>query len=237
MIVADMTGLRIPEGEVVRIASGGVTLWEAGPQDYREVYQRVEYLATVGGDDGGYIITDFVGNDSSGMELTAEFDSLVDQVPMGSTAGVTNTRFYTPYPLSAYTVYQGWNEGKSNSLKLTVDTKYRLQSNMLNCRYACVYNAAGTRLMNTALSATLTQQTGPIAIFCYRNGGTGGMGARRPMRVFGAKCSQGSEVVREYIPCYRKSDGVAGMYETYTGQFLTTPEGGFTAGPDVDWEG
>jgi len=44
--------------------------------------------------------------------------------------------------------------------------------------------------------------------------------------------------VREYIPCYRKSDGVVGVYEKVTGQFLTSEiEAGFTKGANIEWEG
>jgi hypothetical protein len=53
---------------------------------------------------------------------------------------------------------------------------------------------------------------------------------------FRARISQGTEIIRDYFPCYRKSDGEIGLYEMFTGEFLTNQGGGtFTKGNDVDW--
>lgn len=43
--------------------------------------------------------------------------------------------------------------------------------------------------------------------------------------------------VRDFIPCYRKSDNVVGMYDTVTkGFFTSVGSGQFTAGPNVEGE-
>ncbi len=40
--------------------------------------------------------------------------------------------------------------------------------------------------------------------------------------------------IRNYVPCYRKSDNVVGMYDTVSGTFFTNAgTGSFTAGPEV----
>jgi len=232
----DVATIRIPEGDVQRITSNGVVLWEAPVADFRAVYQRVDYIASPGGDEGGYLITDFVGDNSSGIEITASFDTLVDSVPMGSRINSDATRFYVPYPLSATAAYYGFNAGKSFSIRLTTNTKYRLQTNFQNVRYARIYSADGTLLMNSSIATTLTQQVCPVYIFRYLNAEKGTMGARRPMKAYGARITQGSEIVREYVPCYRKQDGAIGMFELHTEQFLTTPDGTvLTKGADVDW--
>ena len=62
------------------------------------------------------------------------------------------------------------------------------------------------------------------------------MASKREYKFYGARLSQLFEIVREYIPCYRKSDGVAGVYEKFTGEFLTTPVSAFAVGADSDWE-
>ena len=62
------------------------------------------------------------------------------------------------------------------------------------------------------------------------------MQSSRDMIFYGARISQGREIVREYIPCYRKSDGEIGLYEKYTDQFIVnTGSGTFTKGDDVEW--
>ena len=44
-----------------------------------------------------------------------------------------------------------------------------------------------------------------------------------------------AEIVNRFfgVPCYRKSDNKAGMYDTIGQRFLTTPNGSFTKGADV----
>lgn len=65
------------------------------------------------------------------------------------------------------------------------------------------------------------------------------------MRLFGARTSHAgvtfydfmlydnSALVRNLVPCYRKSDSVIGMYDMITQTFLTSSTGIFTKGPDV----
>ena len=43
-----------------------------------------------------------------------------------------------------------------------------------------------------------------------------------------------SSVVYTLIPCYRKSDGVNGFYDTVNNNFYTTVQGAFTRGPEVN---
>ena len=137
--------------------------------------------------------------------------------------------------MSASSVYYGFNTGSSISCALSINTIYRLQTNFLNCRLIAVYDEAGIRKANVSLNATLVQQTAPVSIFGYHSASSGAISSKREYKLYSARCSQGHEVVREYIPCYRKSDGVVGVYEKFTGQFLTTPVSSFVKGSDVDW--
>lgn len=51
------------------------------------------------------------------------------------------------------------------------------------------------------------------------------------------KLYKGVTPLRDFIPCYRKSDNVVGMYDTVTkGFFTSVGSGQFTAGPDVEGE-
>jgi hypothetical protein len=89
-----------------------------------------------------------------------------------------------------------------------------------------------------SFNATLVDQTIPVSIFGYNSGSSGSVSSKREYKLYSARCSRGHEVVREYIPCYRKSDGVVGLYEKFSGQFLTDASGsanGFTTGAEIDW--
>lgn len=206
--------------------------------DFRDLYQRVEYITAAEEETYPYIITDFYGDNDSGMEVVAAFPVLQDRVPMGSREDSGTTRFYCVYPLSANSIYYGFNTGSTVSCPLKVDTIYRCQTNFLNSRLANVYDEDGNRKGGASLSGTLTTQSVPFSIFGYHSASSGTVTSKREFKLYSARCSRKHEVVREYIPCYRKSDGVVGVVEKFTGTFLTNadPEGSaFAAGPEIDW--
>lgn len=208
-------------------ASGGST-----EPDPRNQYQRVEYITS---DANTYIITDFVADNESGVEMVASFPTFADHACMGSREDSGNTRFYAPYLLSATSTYFGFNAAtKITTSTLTVGSIYICQTNFLNSRLANVYDGNGVRKGSTSINATLTAHSYPICLFRYNNAGTPTT-ISRVLTLYGARCSRKNEVVREYIPCYRKSDGVVGLYEKFTGTFLTTETGAFTKGADVEW--
>lgn len=212
-------------------AGGGGT-----ESDPRDLYQPVEYIISAEEDTYPYIITDYCADNESGVEIIASFPVLQDRVPMGSRENSDATRFYCAYPLSANSIYYGFNTGSSISCQLNVDTIYRLQTNFLNSRLVNAYEKNGTRKGGGAISGTLSPaHTAPVSIFGYNHAGTGTVSSKREFKLYAARLSQGHNVVREYIPCYRKSDGVVGLYEKFTQTFLTATTGSFAKGEDTDW--
>lgn len=219
-------------GAIASITTGG-----GGEVDNRDLYQRVEYIESATAGTYPYIITDFIADNSCGIEIIASFPSLVDRIPMGSRVDNEASRFYCAYPMSANSFYFGFNTGSSISVKPTVDTIYRLQTNFVNSRMVNIYDIDGIRKGGTTISATLVEQTCPVSIFGYNKADTDVVTSKREFKLYSARCSRGHEIVREYIPCYRKSDGVVGLYEKFTGEFLTCPVDGltFTKGADIEW--
>lgn len=98
-----------------------------------------------------------------------------------------------------------------------------------------MYEKDGTRKASGSISGTITKHTVPVAIFGYTSGTTGNVNSKREYKFYGARLSLRNEVVREYIPCYRRSDGVVGVYEKFTGTFLTSEVSAFAKGADVEW--
>lgn len=225
--------------QIIATANSLPEVGSGGPTDDRDLYQRVEYITSAEEGTYPYIITDFIADNECGLEVIASFSVMQDRIPMGSrTDGSTATRFYCVYPLSTSSVYYGFNGGSSISCSTSLNTIYRLQTNFLNSRLVNVYEEDGTRKASASLNATLAAQNVPVSIFGYHSGSSGAVSSKREYKLYSARCSKGHEVVREYIPCYRKSDGVVGVYEKCTGQFLTDASGsanGFAKGPDIDW--
>ena len=215
----------------INVPSGGVV-----EPDYKDLYQRVEYITSAVEETYPYIITDFYADNTCGVEVIASFPKMQDRIPMGSRENSDATRFYCVYPLSTSSIYYGFNTGNTISCALKVDTIYRLQTNFLNSRLVNVYDKDGNRKGGGAISSTLTTQTAPVSIFGYHSASSGTVSSKREFKLYGARCSKGHEVVREYIPCYRKSDGVVGVFEKITGQFLTSEtDAAFTKGADIEW--
>lgn len=228
-----LTAGKYCDRDIIVTATGGGGSTEPDPRD---LYQRVEYIESADEDTYPYIITDFIADNSCGLEVVAAFPAMVDRIPMGSREDGNATRYYCAYPLSASSCYYGFNIGASFSCALSVNTKYRLQTNFVNSRLVNVYDSAGIRKGGTTISQTLVQQTAPVAIFGYNRADTDAVSSKREYKLYSARCSRGHEVVREYIPCYRKSDGAVGVYERITGQFLLPETGAFAKGADIDWE-
>ena len=215
-----------------KAAGGGST--EPDPSDQ---YQRVEYIESAEEETYPYIITDIFADNDTGLEVIASFPILQDRIPMGSRNDSGTTRFYCTYPLSSTGSYYGFNSGNSLSGSFAINTKYRCQTNFLGSRMAGIFDSNGNRKSGGLISSTLTAQTVPISIFGYNYGYSGAVTSKREYKLYSARISQGFDVVREYIPCYRKSDGVVGLYEKFTGQFLTNDAetGAFAKGADIDW--
>lgn len=240
--------IEIEAGSSVRLATAGkycdrdiiVTAKTEELSDPMDQYQRVEYIESAAEETYPYIITDFVADNTCGVEVVASFPKLQDRIPMGSRVDSESTRFYCVYPMSNSSFYYGFNGGYSISGSPKVDTVYRLQTNFLNCRMVNVYDEDGIYLKGATIGSTikLTAQTAPVSIFGYNHATNGAVTSKREYKLYSARCSRGHEVVREYIPCRRKSDGVVGLYEKFTGTFLTNADPGgseFAAGPDIDW--
>ena len=83
-------------------------------------------------------------------------------------------------------------------------------------------------------SYNVSLEDGSVNTFMF---GTGE--AERPYgykgKVFGCKMWHEGSLTKEFIPCYRKSDGVVGLFERISGTFLTNSgNGGFLKGPNSD---
>ena len=60
--------------------------------------------------------------------------------------------------------------------------------------------------------------------------------AQTPMKLYSCQIYDNSTLVRNFLPCYRKSDSVIGLYDTVNKQFYTNSgTGTFTKGPDKNY--
>lgn len=226
----------IPEGEVAKLSIGGVDVWRKRFGDYRDEYQRVEYIASDGS--GQFLDTGYMADNETGFEITIMCLDYVDRSCGGSSHSGTNPRFYVPYLMSSARQYTGWNTARATSASIASNTIITTRLNWLNVRKSEVFNAEGVEYTKASASfgtTKLNTQKSNIAIFC-NSYGVGSYASKRKMRLYGGRISQGVEIVREFFPCIRLSDGVAGVYEVHTGEFLENLGAGtFVCGASIGW--
>lgn len=204
MIFGDVKRLAIPEGGVHSISNGANVLWRKSMLPLE--YQEVEYIESTGKQ---YIDSEVIATTSIITEVKCQsFASNKCIVGMGTSA---NYR---------YQIYAG-----SDS------------------QYYCRLDGAESQMGDVPITTVATIILDPVAKKATINGAdyslpyTGTIQART-LWLFGrnqtsnvsnyfsttkmwyCKMWDGDVLVRDFVPCYRKSDGVAGMYDTVTARFF-----------------
>ena len=82
-----------------------------------------------------------------------------------------------------------------------------------------------------AISAGTTEPSGTIWLFGKEKSTGGAIDVKGACRIYSAQILYGSTLQRNFIPCYRKSDNVIGMYDTVTNTFYTNAGTGTFAIP------
>lgn len=192
-------------------------------------YQEVEYIESDGMQS---IQTDVLPSNSIGFDCTFLTKSDVSAVNYGCIFGSRISSGIRDFQLTTWVGSAGGSLrfGPARTCSAGI-TKGNLMSASLRNRVFT--NASGTIV--TLPEYNWQDDAVPIALFLLRsvtNYTQGGSGCR----IYVMRFYDGDNLIRDYVPCYRKSDNVIGMYELVTGAFLTNATVGaesFTKGPDV----
>lgn len=189
-------------------------------------YQEVEYVESTGTQ---YIQTDVIPSNDLGFDCTFYTKSyVIGGGSYGCIFGGRKSSGNNDYQLTTYANANDGSHRYGSSMVANAGIT-RLQKCTASRRYLEFTNCKGLKVQLTAYNWDTTI---PIALFLLSNSGTpiqGGYGCR----IYVMKFYDGDNLIRDYIPCVRKSDNVVGMFEYVTGQFLTTPVGTLTAGGKV----
>ena len=178
-------------------------------------YQEVEYLESTGTQ---YIDTNFTPNINT--KAYAEFN--VSTIPCGLYSSDSNASLSTNF--SSYISGGGkWRFG-SGSATVPISN---------NNFYTSVQDKTGITINGTNFydyDITINDFTSTKTITLLRTNTIGFKG-----KIYRFKLYDGNNIVRNFIPCYRKSDDEAGMYDVVNGVFYTNEgTGEFIVGEDVD---
>lgn len=190
-------------------------------------YQRVEYIQGTGS--GAVIDTGFTPDDYTSAIL--KFEPLVvtgDSLfgTMGVMSGDKDKWRVFNYSSALYFDCGNGSGGRMQIASwLPVNTQ----------RYVSVGNKwiIDMTTGQEKTGATAITFADPITTHIFINGGAQDKSANA--KWYEVKIFNGSTPARDFVPCYRKSDSVVGLYDRVTETFFTNvgSGGSFTAGPDV----
>lgn len=188
-------------------------------------YQRVEYISKANSS-GAYINTNYVPEMNTNVYVRASIDGKRDQkffggFGTGSGAGAGFALAQVDDTWRA-TIGVGWTAIGTAVVDEPTDFLVELRETQYTI---WIDNQA-------LLHGGERELYYPLYIFAanYNNSVAGGFGGN----IYRVTVRRGDTVLRDYIPCYRKADGVIGMYEIVTETFLTNAGGGsFGKGADV----
>lgn len=89
---------------------------------------------------------------------------------------------------------------------------------------------------NVGMSAQCTITSDyPMLLFAQQEGGRAGYLENSYFRIYECKIWHNGKIIRDFIPCYRKEDGEAGMFDTVNKVFYTNQgTGTFIIGPEME---
>ncbi len=195
------------------------------------IYQEVEYLQS---SHTQHIDTGFIPNNNTRVVCDIAWTQTSDSSRWGGFGAATSPTS-NAFECYVYSGYVNWNfcnhtYGADGALgyKAVANTRYHIDANK---RVFTIYNSSGTQLKQiTAQDGTFTA---PYTMYLFASHrASSGHG---DVRIYGHFYIYDNGIlVREFIPCYRKSDNVIGMWDKVNKDFYTNGGSGtFTKGSDV----
>ncbi len=182
-------------------------------------YQRVEYLRSTSGG-GQYIDVGFKPNYNSGIEVVAKLVSAT------SIFGVTDPHFNVTGG-SDGTDWFYWGASTPTGDKSSV---YRGNKNTYGLRRQYAYRNGN--LVYTFTNLSEWKSTYDMTLFGRISNASGGFNDYGECYIYACKIWDNDVLIRDYVPCYRKSDGVRGMFDLVYQKFYTNAGSGtFDMGP------
>lgn len=193
-------------------------------------YQEVEFIASSGTQ---HIDTGFIPNNNTRIACEIMWTEFNNSYWGGFGAATSSTsRAYECYVFSSYVNWNFYSNtyGADDGLgyRATVNTRYLIDANKNVFK---ISDTNGTVLKT--ITATNGTFTAPYTMYLF--GSHRSSSGHGKCRFYGHTfIYDNGTLVREFVPCYRKSDNVIGMWDKVNKQFYTNGGSGtFTKGGDV----
>lgn len=223
MDFSQVKAITIPEGNVSRLLSGSTVLWEKGG-DFPSGYQLVRYIESTGTQyiDTGYcpnqdtVLTgEYYSKNRTGVVAFARWSGAPEYDTFGLYIGGTGltTVYYGRYSNNKYTGNIGGMVGD------IVDINIGINSVSLNSN---TYNI------------TREQFQSPYSLYLFGGNNMGTLSNLAYCKIYRMTITENNTTMRDFVPCYRKSDGKPGLYDKVTNTFYTNQgTGEFIIGPEI----
>ena len=195
-------------------------------------YQQVEYIESSGTQ---YIDTGVNADTNISIRIDAKFNdnsSYTYQNAMGAINIQNGNKRFHINPNDINTIAFQYASGYTAKI---VTTGYTKRFNAFIDVYNRTWESTveGTTTTGTLTITTDYDTTENFWLF-RRNGENAGLRYYAQVRIYSCKLYDSGVLVRDYIPCYRKSDNVIGLYDLVNNVFYTNEgTGTFTKGNDV----
>ena len=189
-------------------------------------YQFVEYIQSDGNQyiDTGVALT-------VPCQIIAEME-VINKVACGSFNSSLNARDILVTRQSG-TVYVQAGRYTNWGISLTGKIKFDVSAKSDGCAYLVINNGYSS----ANFPYTVFDTAGNIYLFAYNlnsNIGAGVATDNGTVKLYSFAIYNNSVLVRNFVPCYKKSTGEIGLYDTVNDQFYTNQgTGTFAKGPDV----
>lgn len=219
--------ITIPEGNVTQIAVGNKVLWKSGPLP--SAYQQVEWIRKTTGVNA-YLDLGFAFDTAATMYLHYTQNTASAYV-FGAAESSGKYRCMITGS-STDVIFYGSNGSAYIALSISggigeYDLKYELKKGLM--RLTNQINGASTS-GTTQVAYTMTRN---IYLFAQNYNTAARYDGQMTFYSF-QYYDKNNDLICDLIPCYRKSDGVIGMYDIVRKIFLTNAgSGSFTKGADV----
>ena len=199
-------------------------------------YQEVEYIENEKGSKFSYINTGVIPNSNTGIDLVYQaMDVTNSQYILGTRESTINYAMNGSQSRDDWDIRFNGTPIYSNVARTTDKWQSKITMTNGTGTWEITNLDVGTSktisISNKTVTATL-----PLGLFCYNatTETTTRTYVHNDLRVYSCKIYDGETLIRDFIPCYRKSDEVIGMYDLVNNVFYTNVSNGeFTKGSNI----
>lgn len=169
-------------------------------------YQEVEYIESTGTQ---YIDTGFYANQDTSVKVLVRSNSVANQAFFCSRTGLSKDT-YSCFIVNSYIRHDYNNEQKQTSVQAKAGLLYDI----------C---AEKNTLKVNGIVSTIAQGTFTASYSMYLGASFDGSITQNYLvgKIYSCQIYDNDILVRKFIPCYRKSDNVIGLYDTVNKSFYT----------------